>query len=140
MRVARRFLRDKSLAEDVAQDALMAMVARFDEFVSESHRMAWLHKVARNRAMSENRRLRADTFGLVPGEGGCPGRARPAAGYGPEVRLDHLKSAHRQVMEMHYLRGMAAREIAAELKLPVEMVRTRIRRSLKRLRSRPPRI
>jgi len=140
MRVARRFLRDKSLAEDVAQDALMAMVVRFEEFVSEPHCMAWLYAVTRNRAISENRRLHADAFGLTPGEEVRLGRARPAAGRGPDVRLDLLRPAHRQVIEMHYLDGMAAHEIAANLKLPVETVRTRIRRSLRLLRNRQPRL
>jgi RNA polymerase sigma factor (sigma-70 family) len=202
IRAARRFLRDKSLAEDVAQDALMAMVVRSDKFVSEAHRMAWLHVVARNRAISENRRRHADALGLQPGEegrssrerlgvghhagvapfalwaksarkgretrnGGPPpaseqARPQPAGALGgprpaerkrvarrsragsrarqcPEVRLDHLKYEQRQVIEMHYLRGMTAQEIAADLKLSVETVRTRLRRSLRLLRTGVPR-
>lgn len=139
IRVARRFLRDKSLAEDVAQDALMAMVVRLEEFVSEAHRMAWLHVVARNRAISENRRRHADVLGLQPGEDGRSVRARLGVGHRQEVRLDHLKYEQRQVIEMHYLRGMTAQEIAAGLKLSVETVRTRLRRSLRLLRTGVPR-
>src|SRR5260370_41226212 len=54
--IAYHFLRDRSAAEEVAQDVFLQLHKRFDEFKSDAHVAFWLRKVASNRSIDYVRR------------------------------------------------------------------------------------
>lgn len=137
-RLATQLVRDDALAEDVAQDAWLAAVANPPR---RDGVRAWLRQVARRLAMrhrrTETRRLRREA--LV---------ARDEA-YGTDVahELAHheilrqvtdavvrLAPLYREVVMLHFYRGLSADAIALRMDLPRATVYTRLRRALALLR------
>lgn len=59
---ARRILADESLAQDIAQDTLLALWQRSAQFKPEKARLTtWLHRVAHNRCIDLLRRQKRET-------------------------------------------------------------------------------
>ena len=137
--VARATLRGDDLADDVVQDTMIAAI-------EESHRRrgplrAWLAGVARNkahnlirrRAAGRRREERAARTERTRGvddvaERAEEGRRLVAAVLGLEER-------YREPILLRYYEGLPPREIARRLDMPVETVRTRIKRGVARLRA-----
>jgi RNA polymerase sigma-70 factor (ECF subfamily) len=136
-RLARGILHDADAADDVAQDA---MVAALDD--RPKNLRAWLGKVARHLALSrrraEARRDRREHEAARP-------EALPSAAEGV-ARLElqrrvvdavlALDEPYRSVVVHRFFYDLGPVEIATRLQVPVETVRTRLRRALDRLRSR----
>src|SRR5580704_11894025 len=59
--IAYHFLRDRSAAEEVAQDVFLQLHRRFDELKSDQHVSFWLRKVASHRCIDyvRKRKLQA---------------------------------------------------------------------------------
>src|SRR5271169_1365235 len=56
--IAYHFLRDRSAAEEVAQDVFLQLHRRFDQFASDIHISFWLRKVASHRSIDYARKRR----------------------------------------------------------------------------------
>jgi RNA polymerase sigma-70 factor (ECF subfamily) len=164
-RIAFRRLGDRQLAEEVMQEAFLALWNRaelFDERVGSL--AAWLGTIARNRAVDRlraiGRRPPSVVLSSIVGHDGDDERALERAmtsatklggsGEAPdpetaaedgwlrdEVRLalDGMPSVERRVIEMAYYEELSQSEIAAKLGWPLGTVKTRTRRALARLRT-----
>jgi RNA polymerase sigma-70 factor (ECF subfamily) len=56
--IALRFLRDRALAEELAQDVFLQLYEKLDELESDEHVRFWLRRVTCHRAIDEARRAR----------------------------------------------------------------------------------
>lgn len=160
---AMRLTDDRALAEEVVQDTFLALWNRAELFDPRAGSLAaWLHTIARNRAVDRLRAAgrRPSLVSLVVGdaddEAGAPlARAvgdRPVLGGadlgpGPEGALEglELRSAlrdaiagmpepERMVILLAYREGLTQTEIAGRTGWPLGTVKTRTRRGLARLR------
>ncbi len=134
--IALHFLRDRSAAEEVAQDVFLQLHRNFD--VLETGRVIfWLRKVTSNRSIDyvRKRKLRA----TVALEDAPEPRA---AGVQPDLLLQGrlrsliatLPEKPRMVMVLRYQEDVMPEEIAQMLGMPVRTVKSHLQRSLAMLR------
>jgi len=135
--LAYHFLHDRDAAEEVAQEAFLALHRNLDRIDSGQHAMFWLRKVTVQRAIDEARR-RKRRPAVVLEE-----MAEPAAGGAAgDVLLDEmlrrmvasLPEAARAVMVLRYQEDLDPAEIAEVLEMPLGTVKSHLHRSLVLLR------
>ncbi len=135
--LAWRFLHDRGLAEEVAQEVFLSLHRNLRSIRSPAHALSWLRKVTAQRAIDEGRRRSrrpAVALELV---------AEPAAG---EAARDpmlaetlrrlvaSLPEAPRMVMVLRYQEDLDPSEIAETLSMPLGTVKSHLQRSLALLR------
>lgn len=137
---ARAILGVDDRVEDVVQESLVSALRSGPAIVGVLR--AWLGTVARRKAIDvlrrESARRRAE--GAAPTPRAAPSPVEIATQ--EETRrvlvaeLLGLDAPSRDVLVLRFYEGLAPREIAARLGVPVETVRTRTRRAIERLRER----
>ncbi len=143
--LAYRMCGTRSLAEDVAQEALLAVWrsgGRYDR--TRGSVRTWVLGIVHNRAVdalrrsSVHERRRADDEGLeetlqAPEQTDVQAIANSAS---REIRgaLDELPSDQRKVIELAYFGGFTHTEIASMLDTPIGTVKGRMRLGLHKLR------
>ncbi|MCK6447631.1 MAG: RNA polymerase sigma factor [Planctomycetes bacterium] len=136
--LARELVNRRDEADDLAQDVLLARLTHAPGAGAAPR--SWLARVARNAAIDLFRRrskrrhvaLSEDestrTESISSGELACAAEHLRAA-------LAKLDEPYRIALELRFFHELPPREIARRLELPVETVRTRIKRGLERLRA-----
>jgi len=142
------FLRDKTEAEDVVQDAFVLAMTKLDSFKGNSQFYTWLYRIAHNVAISKLRKKRP-TMSLDYGtkDNPSPGFGIPDDGEQPGDRLEkeeqiqtlmsameRLSDEHRSILILREMEGMDYEAIAGVLQLPVGTVRSRLHRARATLR------
>jgi RNA polymerase sigma-70 factor (ECF subfamily) len=135
-------LRNKAIAEEVAQDVFVAMWKRPSAYDPRRGPLrAWLIGVARHKAIDAVRREEraSENVRLLSSEAGVKVRSDPfeEVERAAEVRavLARLSQDVRTALELAYFGGLTYREVALALGLPEGTVKTRIRDALLRLRA-----
>ena len=139
--LAFRILHDRAAAEDVAQEAFVALWRNRHRYVPERGSAAgWLLTITRNRAIDAIRRARGHHHVLLDGEHEqeAPDRTDEEALRRVEadtigLALRTLPDAQRLVLELGYFGGLSHREIAARLHVPLGTVKGRMRLGLGKL-------
>jgi RNA polymerase sigma factor (sigma-70 family) len=137
--LARALVRDDAAADDLAQESLLAALTRPPQ---RGSLRAWLVGVVRNLARrtqrGDARRLaRESTVALdLPPPPATPSEtAERLELFGRLVAaVQRLDEPYRATIVRRFFDGATAQEIASEQGIPVDTVRTRIRRGLERLR------
>jgi RNA polymerase sigma-70 factor, ECF subfamily len=122
------FLHDRAQAEDVVQDAFASALLRWPVVRGYHDPEAWVRKVAFRRAIDHQRRTARQLRALV--RLGPPPPLPPVdAQHLDLVRaLRKLPVAQREVLVLHYVAELAVDRVAAELRLPVGTVKSRLAR------------
>lgn len=142
-RLAMSVVRDKSLAEDIAQETLVKAWLALPNFRGESSLRSWVLRIAHNTAISTLRSRRAvviDPQDLPEAE------TRPERSVESRVQsdavmtdfvsaLDLLDDLSRSIVVLREVEGLAYDEIAEILDVPMPTVKTRLLRSRRRLGS-----
>jgi RNA polymerase sigma-70 factor (ECF subfamily) len=148
--IARRIVRDPSLAEEVAQDVFFQLYGALPSLASEEHVVHWLRRVTVHRAIDEaRRRLRRpqDHAAISFADPGLadPGVAEPAVAaldsdpwMAERLRqkIASLPIMPRTVIVLRYQEELGPEEIAELLGMPVATVKSHLQRALKVLRAR----
>ena len=142
--VALRVLRDRSLAEEVAQEVLVEIWSKAERFDPERGRAAgWITTLTHRRAVD---RVRSEQAGRDRDDRSSrrdQRRAFDAVAEEVEVRLDHwqvrqalatLSDRQREAIELAYFGGHTYREVARVLGIPEGTAKSRLRDGLLRLR------
>ncbi len=144
-----RLLGERGAAEDLAQEAFLRGYRRLDTFDAGRPFGPWIRRVAVNLCLT-HRKKRAPAPASLNPEMDCAAEgARP-----PEARLEEAEEARRvraalrqltpvqrAVIELRHFQDMTYEEIAAALGLPLNTVKShlrRARRALARLLAPPP--
>jgi len=139
--LVRYLVRGEQDVDDVAQDALVTMLERLHSFRGEGAFEAWvdgvvlrvvLGRMRKIRLWSRRFELRGSEAMPVPAGGEAP--ERYLARRGAVRALDELPDKQRVVIVMHHVLGFSVQEAAAELDVPVETARSRLRLGMSRLR------
>lgn len=132
-------LRNRARAEDLAQDVFLSLHQHLDTLENEEHVRHWLRRTAANRAIDE---IRRGKFRNGPSlvDVREPSIEQP---HTDPLLLEQMKSEiaklpaeARLLTILRYQEDMAPQEIAAQLDIPVNTVKSRLHRTLKLLRGR----
>jgi RNA polymerase sigma-70 factor (ECF subfamily) len=143
--VATRVLRDRALAEEVAQEVMVEVWNKADRFEADrGSAAAWVATFAHRRAIDRVRseqasRDRVDRVATRDRE-----RAFDVVAEEVEVSLEHwqvrqalqtLSDVQREAIELAYFSGYTYRDVAAVLGIPEGTAKSRLRDGLARLRT-----
>lgn len=138
-RYARALEQDRDRADDLVQDTLERALSRRALFRTGGNMRGWLLTILHNLHVNELRR-RAVRAGTVPIEAAGANLSAPAPQPGRMAVRDlqqallQLGDDHRQVILLVALEGMAYREVAEVLGVPLGTVMSRLARARERLR------
>lgn len=134
-----RTLRDPAAAEDLRQEVLSRVASRIRSFDQRSSFRTWVFVIARNLALNEIRSQRrapipTDEIEAVTGAAPRTEAEDVANRLDVDAALARLSGDRRDVIVLRYLHDLSYEEIADRLGIPVNTVRTRLRRALGDLR------
>ncbi len=137
--LALRFLRNREVAEELAQDVFLQCYRQMDRIDDAAHASSWLRRAICHRSIDELRKRR---FRPAIGLNDIPEPA--AAGTMPDLLMrerlrgmvDALPEKARMVVVLRFQEDLAPTEIADLLDMPVSTVKSHLHRSLTLLRGR----
>ena len=135
--LALHFLRDRHLAEEVAQEVFLALHRHLAGIQSHEHAGFWLRRVTVQRAIDEGRkRQRRPKIALesVPEPVARTAQRDPLLGEVLRRLIATLPEAPRMVMILRYQEDLDPTEIAGILDMPIGTVKSHLQRSLTLLR------
>lgn len=137
--LALRMLADRHAAEDLSQEVFLQLYRNLSAVSSEAHLGFWLRKVTLHRAIDQLRR--APGYGSAAPEdaevaASEAGRTDPLLERRLRSLLGELPPAARAVVLLRYQEDLDPVEIARTLKMPLNTVKSHLRRSLAQLRGR----
>ena len=144
--LAARLVNDRSVAEDLAQEAFVRAFARLRAYDPQRRFSSWFFQVVRNVTVDYLRRKRVHTVSLdelrasgyagpVSSEATSPAAEaeRHAVVFALERALGQIRGEYRDAIVLHYQQGLPLDEIAAILGVPVGTVKTYLHRGRKTL-------
>jgi RNA polymerase sigma-70 factor (ECF subfamily) len=149
-----RMVRDRELAEDLAQETFIKVLNNIDRYVPEFKFSSWLFKIANNLAIDHLRRrqlptismhgapdattasrIEATTFEIASdGESALEELESRELGTAIEKAIAALRPEYRSCIMLRHVEGRSYEEIAATLDLPLGTVKTYIHRARHELR------
>ncbi len=137
---ALRLVRDPHLAEDVTQDAFVALARQASELVERATVAGWLHRTAQNIAAQtvrtiERRRAREqEAFAMSRQISTSPDVWWEQIEPHLDAALGELNDADRDAVVLRYFHGKSAAEIAAIFGVSDEAAQKRVNRAVEKLR------
>ena len=137
--IAYHFLRNSSLAEELAQEVFLHLYQNLSSIQSSAHLKYWLRRVTTHRCIDHSRRQKSRH------EIALEDVAEPAvASSSPDLMLSDrlqktvasLPEKQRMIVVLRYQEDLGPAEIAELLKMPVNTVKSTLNRSLAELRKR----
>ena len=149
-----RIVRDRELAEDLAQDTFVKVLNALDRYKPEFKFSSWIFKIAHNTALDALRRKEVPTLSLDGAPDAVSAAAQAATrpvvvseeqspvdftagrelGVHIEQAIALLRPEYRTAVTLYHIEGFAYEEIAETMDLPLGTVKTFIHRARKELR------
>jgi RNA polymerase sigma-70 factor (ECF subfamily) len=137
-RAAFLLVRDRHVAEDIAQEAMLAAVDAIDRFDRRRRFGPWLHRVVVNRAVDwlrANARRPETNVAEVHAEEPYADFTKPELSAEMAVALSSLEPEDRALIVLRHLFGYRSHEIGRLIATRPATVRTRLRRALIQLQA-----
>jgi RNA polymerase sigma-70 factor (ECF subfamily) len=135
--VAYNFFGNRSVAEDIAQDAYLELYRNLEKIESDLHLTFWLRQTVTRKCIDWNRRLkhrRHQPLEDAPEPGFEPEPRDPILAEELERMVATLPEKMRLVVILRFQEDLKLAEIGEVLDMPVNTVKTTLRRALERLR------
>lgn len=119
-------------SEEIAQEAFMSALNRWDEIGTYDSPGAWVRRVVANKAVSRRRRIATERKYL-------PWLRPSATDQLPDTTIDTLDAIHRlsprqaQAVALHYFSDLELADVAETMECSVESVRTHLKRARRHL-------
>jgi RNA polymerase sigma-70 factor (ECF subfamily) len=139
--LVRYLVRDDRDVDDIVQEALMAVLRGLGSYRREGPFEAWADRVVTRATFAWVRRRRTDAAqqaSLLERQLPLPPEAEPTTEEYSTRRatvrlLDRLPLEQRQALVLHHVVGMSVPEVAAQLGVPLETARSRLRLGRQRM-------
>jgi RNA polymerase sigma-70 factor (ECF subfamily) len=131
------FLRDRALGEDLAQEVFFSLYRNIASIESPSHLLFWLRRVTINRCLDQARKQKLrPQVGLdqIPEPSVEATVSNSILSSSMERLIGELTDKQRACLILRYQEDLDPSEIARVLKMPVNTVKSHLRRSLTALR------
>ncbi|HEX4604665.1 MAG TPA: sigma-70 family RNA polymerase sigma factor [Candidatus Angelobacter sp.] len=135
--IAYHFLRDRALAEDLAQEVFLELHQGLERIQSPAHLTYWLRRVTANRCIDQGRKTRRRRELALEDAPEPAASSRP----GDPLLLERLQQSvaalpekQRLMLILRFQEGLGPAEIADVLEMPVNTVKSTLHRSLGDLR------
>jgi RNA polymerase sigma-70 factor, ECF subfamily len=140
--IARRFLRDPLVAEEVAQDVFLELHRHFDGLKSADHVTFWLRRVTCHRCIDYSRRFKRPWISLeeISEPRADTATSDPLLTRRLRQLIGSLPARARMVVVLRYQEDLTPAEIADVLAMPVATVKSHLQRSLSILREKIGRV
>jgi RNA polymerase sigma-70 factor, ECF subfamily len=141
--IAYRFLRDRAVAEELAQDVFLKLYRELPRLQSPDHIKFWLRKVITHRTMDYARssyRRHEIALDEIHEPTVSPSRRDPLLEASLRKLVASLPNEARMIVVLRYEEDMEPHEIAETLGVPVATVKSRLRRTLVLLRGKAQRL
>lgn len=140
--VCLRILKDRATAEDALQESFMKVWRYADRYTPEgASPMTWMISIARNTAIDKLRAARptedvTELAEVLPSSDPTPEQAALAGAQLGQITacLNQLDDPRDRAVRGAYLEGLSYAELADSLQVPLNTIRTWLRRSLIALR------
>jgi RNA polymerase sigma-70 factor (ECF subfamily) len=135
--LAWHFLRDRAVAEELAQEVFLHLHQNLGSIQSPAHLTFWLRKVTSHRCIDQTRRQKVRpqiSLDELPEPVAAPASSDPLLSDKLRRLVDTLPEKARMVVILRYQEDLEPAEIAETLKMPVNTVKSHLRRSLATLR------
>ena len=136
--VAWRLMNRVDLAEDIAQDTFLQLYRNLDRIVSAAHLRFWLLRVATHFSLAQLRRVQPIAVAELPeimDESEGPEASDPALARRLRAAVATLPPVPRAVMLLRYQEDLDLAEISEVLEIPINTVKSHLRRSLHSMRA-----
>lgn len=136
LRLARRYAKNPSEAEDIAQDALLRAWRRRSTLRESGSRKQWLATIVRNEAFRQHARRRPDPVDTTETEIGVDDDRVQSTVERADIHaaLDRLDERDRQLVRLRYEEDLTQATIARRLGIPEGTVKVRLHRVRNKLR------
>jgi RNA polymerase sigma-70 factor (ECF subfamily) len=141
--IACRMLDDRAAAEDLAQDVFVQLHRHLATIESDAHLGSWLRRVVTHRAIDavrERKRRPVTPIDAVAEPTAVAAEADPLLVQSLRQQVASLPAAARAVVVLRYQRELGPIEIAETLDMPLNTVKSHLKRSLAVLRARCARL
>jgi RNA polymerase sigma-70 factor (ECF subfamily) len=141
--IAWHMLRDRAVAEELAQDVFLSLHQHLAELESPEHVQFWLRRVTSNRALDEaRRRQRRPMVSLenAPEPVALTPAGDPLLGTALKKLVAALPEKSRAIVVLRYQEDLNPAEIARILGIPVGTVKSQLQRALALLREKLSRV
>lgn len=128
--MARSYLKDKSMAEDVVSETYLKVVRSAASFDSGRNGLNWMFKIAKNTAFDLNNKYPCAAECVAEDVGEMEDWAENIFVDGA---LQTLSEQERNIVYMRFWQGLKVREMAHELGVPVSTAHDELKRTLKKL-------
>lgn len=137
--IAARMLMDRTLAEDLAQEVFLQMHRDLANIESAAHLRFWLRRVTTNRCIDrlrQNRRVELQPLAAAEALSDAGPDADPLLRRHLAALIGELAPMARAVLLLRYQEDLDPGEIAQTLAIPLNTVKSHLKRSLSSLRRR----
>jgi len=138
-------VRDESLAEELLQETFWQVWQKASQHNIKGAASAWLHQIARNKALDQLRRqkvrssilakdIEAYEWALGPHQPSLESEFEQ--GWTREIiqkALERIPSEQRLCLEMAYFEGLSQQEIAEKTQTPLGTIKTRMRMGMEKI-------
>lgn len=129
--IVRRFILNEELVEEAIQDTLIAVAESIHKFRSEAKFTTWLYSIARNVAIGHLRRINPDvSLDSAENSAGASRRLSSVVADRAAIReaIEGLPSHYRDTVMLRDVERRSYEEIAEELDIELNTVRSRLAR------------
>ena len=131
------FFQSRALAEDIAQEVYLELFKNLDRIVSDLHLSFWLRQAVTRKCIDHTRRLkhrRYQPLEDITEPGVDPEESDPFLAAALRQKVAALPDKMRMVVILRFQEDLKLSEISQALDMPVNTVKTTLRRALARLR------
>jgi RNA polymerase sigma-70 factor (ECF subfamily) len=135
--LAYHFFHDRSVAEDIAQEVYLELYRNLGRIESDLHLVYWLRQAVTRKCIDQTRRLkhrRHQALDEITEPGFEPPQGDPMLAEMLQKKVATLPEKMRLVIVLRFQEDMRLSEIAELLDMPVNTVKTTLRRALARLK------
>ena len=134
-----RIINSETDAEEIVQDTFVKIYSKIERIDVSKKFSTYLFEIAKNAAFSQLRKKKREValdkaYALGEEDRSLENLIRSEDAVGLRKAVSKLSDQHRQVLELYYFKDFSYKQIATRLHMPINTIRTHLRRAKVALR------